>query len=213
VSQERRSPKRALADRLWVQEEEKQLRPGSVKHAVFSVLKARRGCPEGMTAEQILEAAQAEGIKTDWNDKGLKNIKSVSVARGVRVGPARVVPWRVQGVRARANSASHIVAPTRGVVCHALACVPCTVTAWFGHACGRVRVAAQGGGGATPGGGTPQKTAAVGALSGHKRMVCVSEGAARVARSVRAALAPVHFGEGSSLKCGLQEMCTLKNAG
>ncbi|KAF5837152.1 hypothetical protein DUNSADRAFT_4772 [Dunaliella salina] len=71
-------PSQASAQDWVAQDEEKQLRPGSTKHAVFMVLRKRGGCPEGMTAEQILEASQSEGIKTDWNDKALKNIKSVS---------------------------------------------------------------------------------------------------------------------------------------
>jgi len=43
---------------MHTQDEEKVLKPGSAKHAAFMVLKARKGCPEGLTAEQILEASQ-----------------------------------------------------------------------------------------------------------------------------------------------------------
>jgi len=70
--------------RAHAQEEEKLLKPNSAKAAIFMVMKARGGCPEGMTAQEVMEASKAEGIKTDWNDNALANIKRVS-ACGMKV--------------------------------------------------------------------------------------------------------------------------------
>lgn len=62
-----------------MQDERKLLKPGSAKQAAFGVLEKRAGCPQGMTAEEILEASVAEGIKKDWAEegKGLKTLKNV----------------------------------------------------------------------------------------------------------------------------------------
>ena len=60
-----------------VQEEARRLKDGSMKKVAFTVMHARGGPREGMTLEEVVEAAKGDGVQAEIDDKQRKKLKHV----------------------------------------------------------------------------------------------------------------------------------------